>query len=73
MSRLESRVSKLEAAAPLSDGEVRVFIIRGHPWCSVGLHSPPLGYLRGYDAGLAAQRAEEAANHRDHVDAGYDE
>lgn len=31
------------------------------------------GYLSGYDAGLAAQRAEEAANRRDQVDAGYDE
>jgi hypothetical protein len=32
---------------PLRDEEVPVFFVISRPWCSVGLHSLPPGYLRG--------------------------
>lgn len=48
MPSLERRIRKLEGAAPLTDEEVPVFIVSFAPWCSVGLHPLPRGYLRGY-------------------------
>ena len=48
MPNLERRIGKLESATPPSDEEVPVFIVSFQPWCRVGLHQLPLGYLRGY-------------------------
>ena len=59
MSRLESRIQCLEAASPPDDEEFPIFVVQFKPWCSVGRHPLPYGYLRGYH-GLTQRKPGES-------------
>ena len=56
---LETRIERLEAVSLIEEEDFPEFIVAFEPWCSVGRHPLPHGYLRGYQ-GCAERKPGES-------------